>query len=89
MSIIESEEDSFLDGHRHWVQYVRKEPHLSAAEMIVDSLIYRIEPTTDRETLKSVPPSTENIIQIGSNRLNNTEMSYFHHNFKGCISSEY
>ena len=87
MSIIESEEDTFLDSHRHWVQYVRKEQHLSA-EIIVDSLIYRIEPTADRDTLKAVPPSAENIIQIGSNRLNNTEMGFFHHNFRGCISSE-
>lgn len=88
MSIIESEEDTFLDSHRHWVQYVRKEQHLSA-EIIVDSLIYRIEPTADRDTLKAVPPSAENIIQIGSNRLNNTEMGFFHHNFRGCISSEW
>ena len=32
MSIIESEEDIFIDSHRHWVHYVRKE---RSAQIIV------------------------------------------------------
>nr|XP_027200226.1 contactin-associated protein-like 4 [Dermatophagoides pteronyssinus] len=80
--IIESEEDNFSDSYRHWVRYQRDD---KSAQIIVDSIIFLMDEHY-KEYEKLVPNTDENIIVIGSSRINQQNFSSLP-SFRGCISN--
>ena len=83
-SVIQSEEDSFVDSYRHSVQYTREN---KTVHVILDNLIYLVPESNHVDfMLKKVSKFPENIIQVGSSRISGQNLSFA--DFKGCISSK-